>query len=115
MRNQEELNRVIKLINEMIEIGLTAVDQEKSKGSYKNFLGQEIKNIVLKSNSPGVYYLQQSGPKVLHPRVKEIGQELYNMGGRDLMAKAYYEITNQFGKEGLGLKVHWLGIGNWTY
>ena len=113
MRSEEELFKVVRLVKEAIEIGNSYIDKEKSVGFDGNY-----PNIVLKENMPDFLYIEtkniEKGTKdVFHPRIKEIGKELSEIGGLELMQQAYYEIKKHFGKYGSILKYVWDGVGPW--
>lgn len=113
MNDLENLKRTVQLIKELQEIGYLSVDKEKSKGEYKNILGQKILIVELLENSPGLFSILSNGEKKVNPRVREIGEELFNIGGFELMQKAYYEVIKPFGVHGQSLSYAWESIGGW--
>lgn len=99
--NELILNRVIRMIKEIHEIGFKNIDMEEfNKG-----------NIKLINEDIGLFCIDKNG--TFHPRIIEIGKELNKIGGIQLMQDAYYEIINPFQSHGPILKWAWGGIGDW--
>lgn len=97
---EQTLQKVVSLIKEAHQIGFQALDMDEfQKGK-----------VILNSKGFGVF-CDSTGE--LHPRLREIGEELNKIGGIQLMQEAYYEIIKPFGSHGPNLKGAWHGVGNW--
>jgi len=85
---EETLKKVIRLIKDSQKIAQELIDEGKAEDIF--FIDDEP-----------------------NPRIIEIGEELSNIGGIDLMQEAYYEIIKPFGSNGPNLKWAWNNVGNW--
>jgi hypothetical protein len=99
--NEFTLNKVVRMIKEIHEIGFSSIDMDEFKKGNIKELNEKI----------GLFCIDEEG--AFHPRIIEIGNELNRIGGIALMQEAYYEIIKPFKSHGPILKWAWGGIGGW--
>ena len=83
------------LVDELISIG--------KEGEYESFV------------EGGKFKKYCNGHLIVHERVREIGQTLWDAGRHDLMAAVFYRVIAIVGVEKTGaLERAWTGIGDWV-
>jgi hypothetical protein len=114
---RHEFEKVVNsYIEELINIGKKNI--KTIDGTFKHpFTGKTIPNVILKDDR--LYPFCIAGPDGrdagVEPRVKNIGHQLHNLGGLQLMQYVYHQIRLKLGPCVRTVNAAWDGIGTWRF
>lgn len=116
MNENQFTEKVNQLTKEIIDIGEKYADKTKDFEITKNMFGQTMRIVDILDGYSAFHENDSKGNSFPNPRVIEIGNELYRLGGIELMNFVYNNVKYQFGREGVNLSVAW-HVGNcpWTH